>query len=148
MTSMMLVAATMWGIAAPKPKEAGKKDTETPTIVGSWEIQKMTVAGMEFPAKALVFEFTADGKLIKHDPRRPEPGESAYKLDEAKTPAQIDWILEGKKEKPIRGIYRIDGDTLTICFEDGFNSAQSIRLLPAGESNLSGRTLSRTSKKK
>jgi uncharacterized protein (TIGR03067 family) len=144
---MMLIAATVWGIAAPKPKEAVKKDAETPTIVGSWKLEKMTMAGKELPAKELVFEFTRDGKMLAHDPGRPERELGTYKLDQANRPAEIDWFLDSKNEQTLRGIFRINGDTLTICIDDGLDSVRPARFeSPAGTRRMLW-TLSRTSKK-
>ena len=70
MVSTILVASLAWGIAAPAPKVTPKNDAKkAPSIVGSWRVNETTVAGNRFPVKDLIFEFTADGKFIKHDSR-------------------------------------------------------------------------------
>jgi uncharacterized protein (TIGR03067 family) len=43
----------------------------------------------------------------------------SYKLNADKTPAEIDLTeTEGGKTKTMYGIYKLDGDLLTICLSD------------------------------
>ncbi len=64
MVSTILVASLAWGIAAPAPKVTPKNDAKTaPSIVGFWRVNETTIAGKSSPAKDLIFEFTADGKI-------------------------------------------------------------------------------------
>jgi uncharacterized protein (TIGR03067 family) len=149
MNSAIVFAGLAIGIAAPGTKEEPKKkDADLPTIVGTCKIEKALFAGMEVPAgRVRTIEFTAEEKLLMHDGIRRDSKEHAYKVDTSKTPAQLDWITEGKKEQPIRGIFRIDGDTLMICIEDGFDSARPDKFeAPAGTKRMLW-TLTRTTKK-
>lgn len=149
MNSAIAFAGLVLGIAAPGTKEEPKKkDADPPTIVGTWKLQKMTAFGMELPGKDLAFEFTADGKFIRRDARGGE-SVSNYTVDPQKTPSEMDWrmVRKGKEEQPIRGIYSVDGDTLTICFEDGFDSARPDKFeAPAGTKRMLW-TLTRATKK-
>ena len=104
-------------VAAPAPKEVPKKD---PGIIGEWVVQKMVVGGMDLPAPPGgqgTFNFTADGKLIVKEGAKEKPDEATYTVDTKKSPAEID-LIPPPKEKVgnMPGIFKIDGDTLTICF--------------------------------
>src|SRR5262245_13302091 len=103
-------------VAAPAPKEAPKKD---PGIVGEWIAEKMVAGGMEMPLPPggnPTFNFTADGKLIVKEGPKEKPDEASYTVDTKKSPAEID-LIPPPKEKVgnMPGIFKIDGDTLTIC---------------------------------
>jgi uncharacterized protein (TIGR03067 family) len=93
-----------------------KKDAEKPSIVGVWSGEKNTRGGKEapIPEGGVTITFAADGKVIVKEGER-ERDSATYKVDAKKDPAEID-LIPPKEEVTMRGIYRIDGDTLTICF--------------------------------
>jgi uncharacterized protein (TIGR03067 family) len=148
MTSIFLIAGTMWGIAAPAPKEPPKKEPPLPVITGIWETQKAVVAGMEVPIPPMAFEFTADGQLNIRDPKRADVKQNMYKVDSTKSPAELDWALRGKAEQTLRGIYKIDGNTLTLCFEDGFDGKRPDKFESLAGTKKMLWTLKRVEKKK
>jgi uncharacterized protein (TIGR03067 family) len=92
------------------------------TIVGEWTGEKATRGGQDRPVPegGIRFTFTADGKLtVKEGNREPKDG-ATYKVNTKKEPAEIDIIPpEGKDEPTIEGIFKIEGDTLTICITRG-----------------------------
>ena len=120
MTSMMLIAGTMWGIAAPGPKEEPKKAASQSPIVGEWILDSATAGGMAVPQVDMKFEFTKEGKMIQTRKGKRDREEQAYTVNEKKDPFEIDWVIR-KNEGTILGIWKVDGDTLTLCFTDGYD---------------------------
>jgi uncharacterized protein (TIGR03067 family) len=117
------MSAVLIGLAltlgAPATKDTPKKDV--PTIVGEWVGEKAITGGKEKPVPegGIDFTFTEDGKLMVREGTRNDAASNktgSYKIDSKKTPAEIDIIPPAdKKEATIQGIYKIEGDTLTLC---------------------------------
>lgn len=106
-------------VAAPAPKEVPKK--EAPGIVGVWNLEKAEFGGMLLPlgteGKQLSLTFAEDGTIIARKNGKEEPGPSRFTHDAKKSPAEID-LTEGRpgaKEMTTKGIYKVEGETLTIC---------------------------------
>lgn len=118
MYSSLLVGLTV-SLGAPAPKEAPK---EKPTIVGEWAGQSAVVGGKSQPVPegGVTFTFTADGKVQVREGNKGAPDEGTYTLAPDKDPAEIDLMPPPtKKDPPALGIYKLDGDTLTLCFHRG-----------------------------
>jgi|SoiMethySBSTD1v2_1073268.scaffolds.fasta_scaffold181022_4 uncharacterized protein (TIGR03067 family) len=117
-TSLLLGLAIIVG--APGPKDPPKKE---PTIVGEWTGESATSGGMALPVPqgGIKFTFTADGKLTVHEAGGGKGGEAgSYKIDPKATPAEIDLMPTTAGNGPtLLGIYKLDGDTLTMCFLPG-----------------------------
>ena len=98
-------------VAAPAPKEA-KKAPLTP--VGEWTIESVTAFGMALPAEKTrkTIRFSADGTTFTLGGNVVTPDVSKFTHDPKTSPAQID--LE-KGGMTYAGIYKIDGDLLTMC---------------------------------
>jgi uncharacterized protein (TIGR03067 family) len=115
-----MTAAVLFGVvlavAAPGDKEAPKK--EAPSIVGEWDGEKNVRGGMErpIPDGGVKVTFTADGKLLFKEGNK-DPGTGSYKVDATKSPGEIE-ITPPKEDGTLLGIFKIDGDTLTICLAD------------------------------
>jgi len=107
-------------VAAPGPKEAPKKK-EDPTIVGSWKLEKAEFGGMALPAGAIGEElsltFNQDGSVVATKNGKVEPDGGRFTHDPKKSPAEFDLTETrgGAKEMIIRGIYKIEGEMLTLC---------------------------------
>src|ERR687894_1347355 len=102
--------------------EDGKADLDK--LQGTWEVTSMEMGGKAikvFPGKITV-TFTGDrmvmdGPLAAPEGEKPVPPEFTVKLDPSKNPKAIDTVaLTGKfPGKTQRGIYRLEGDELTLC---------------------------------
>jgi uncharacterized protein (TIGR03067 family) len=134
-------------VGAPAPKEAPK---EPPSAVGEWVATSVVVSGkgQAFTEKEFEYTLTADGKFVVRKGK--EGGEGRYTLDRKKDPPEIDIFLEGdKSDSPtMQGIYKVDGDTLTLCVAPGGKNAKRPKSFeaPAGSEAML-LTLERAKKK-
>jgi len=112
-----LLVGVAVAIAAPAPKEA---PTKKASIIGEWVGEKFVMSGKELPTakgvKGMRFTFLEDGKFTIHgDGEIPESG--TYKVAPKKDPPEIDLTSPtGKPSQMTPGIYKVEGDILTICF--------------------------------
>jgi uncharacterized protein (TIGR03067 family) len=101
-------------LAAPAAKD-GKKDA--PPIVGEWAAESAVANGKpDNPPPGTTWTFTADGKSILTIGGVIGSTESKYTTDAKKDPPWID-VEQGPKGAPFKGIYKVDGDTLTLCVD-------------------------------
>ncbi|MSR54003.1 MAG: TIGR03067 domain-containing protein [Gemmataceae bacterium] len=116
MYSTLLIGLAL-SVGAPAGKEAPKK--EAPSIVGEWHGEKAVGGGKErpVPSGGIVFTFSADGMFKVKEGANEKPDTAKYKIDAKKSPAEID--MEAGAKGSILGIFKIDGDTLTICITGG-----------------------------
>jgi RNA polymerase sigma factor (sigma-70 family) len=97
-------------------KEADRKDEET--IVGTWAVVSLEQRGRDEGGEEIKqarMIFTADGKVTLTAPGKGEKG-GTYKLDRAKKPKEL--TISTDEGGTIKGIYKLDGDDLTICASD------------------------------
>jgi uncharacterized protein (TIGR03067 family) len=101
-------------VGAPKAAPAG----DPRALVGEWVAVTSAHDGAErtVPEGAYVLVFAADGKMTEvRGPAGPR-GEGTYKADPKADPPAIDFVRPPDQKKPaLRGIYKVDGDTLTVC---------------------------------
>jgi RNA polymerase sigma factor (sigma-70 family) len=105
---------------ADKPAVANKdeapKDEEK--ILGTWALVSFEEGGQEAPAEAIKEAkviFAADGKMaVKQGVKEQE---FTYKLDPAKKPKEFSGT--NAQGRTVLGIYKLDGDTLTVCYDRG-----------------------------
>ena len=103
-------------LGAGQPKKAEVKNPAD-ELQGGWSMVLLFVSGEETP-----LEQAKSGELIvEDDVYRSKLGAnvetSTIKIDAAKKPKEIDFTYTSgfSKGKMIKGIYKIDGDDLTIC---------------------------------
>ena len=101
-------------LAAPAPKDPPKKDPPGP--IGRWALQSASLAGVPLPDMKLTLTFTADGRYESKTPEGEVKSSGTFAADPKKQPAEID-MTEAARPVPTAtpAIYRIEGDTLTIC---------------------------------
>jgi uncharacterized protein (TIGR03067 family) len=111
-----LLTALALSVAAPGPKDPPKKDTNP--LLGEWTGEKAETGGMPLPVPVggMTMEFKPDGKVVMTDAGKP-PEEAGYTADPKKDPHEIDLTqpMAGGKVMKMLGIYKVDGDTLTLC---------------------------------
>lgn len=96
--------------AAPGPKEPAGRGP----IVGSWRLE--TIDGRP-PVVPEVETFGPDGTRVVRAriDGREDVDKSGYVTRPKASPAELDFVF-GPKTEPIQGIYKVEGDTLTICY--------------------------------
>jgi uncharacterized protein (TIGR03067 family) len=109
-------------LAAPGPRD---KPPE-PSVVGEWVAERTTFAGGDrpLPKEPVRYVFAADGTWATYRGDRKSPGQNrTYSVDPATSPAAIDLgfdEIDADRDPPsqrqvVRGIYKVDGDRLTLC---------------------------------
>lgn len=136
-----------FALPAPAPKEAAKP--EPPTLVGVWTVQGVTVGGKAVPAPpaAMTFEFTAAGVMtVQTGAAKPES--ASYKATAKANPPEVDVTPPaGANQPPSAGIYTVEGDVLTICFDRTFGAPRPKAFVSPAGSNVTVMTLKRVKPK-
>jgi uncharacterized protein (TIGR03067 family) len=95
------------------------KDSKPPPIVGVWEITSFHFNGKDRSATLnATWEFTADGRWLITTNGKDTPGDRRYKSDLSADPATVD-LDAGPGTDPRLGIFRVDGDSMTLCIVSG-----------------------------
>ena len=113
LTTVGVVALAGLALGAPGSKGPPKKD---PPIVGVWACESYVLGGDPVTDTDVAFEFTAGGRLLSRKAdgtALSDSSPSPYTTDPAADPARIDWTPSGPG---VVGIYKVEGDTLTLCF--------------------------------
>jgi uncharacterized protein (TIGR03067 family) len=107
-----LIAAAGLAVAAPRAKDAPKKDSP---IVGEWRLVAVD-GGKSIPA---IYTFSPAGELVgvcwagsNFETRF----HWRYTTNDKGDPFQIDMSDQDEQQE---GIYQIDGDRLTLCYRSG-----------------------------
>jgi len=115
--------------AAPRLKDPPK---DSLSLVGTWEFACLRSNGSD-KTLAVTFEwqFTAGGHWLIRTDGKTRPGESRYSADPNADPAAID-LDDGPGTSLRQGIYRVDGDTLTVCIGSGLANRPTAFEAPKG----------------
>jgi uncharacterized protein (TIGR03067 family) len=141
----MILSALVLSVSVGAP---GPKDVPA-SVTGLWVVAKGIVGGGEvpLPTGAITFDFGADGKLIVRANGTDSPdGSGTYTLDPKKSPAEIDMVPADPKLPSAKGIYKIDGDALTLCFEKGSEASRPTKFESSAGSEVALFTLKRAKK--
>ena len=108
-------------VLADKPAAAGKDEApkDEQKILGTWTVESCEVWGEKVPEekfKETKFTFAPGGKWNRKGDKQEE---GTCKLDPAKKPKEITLTTDERGTE--LGIYKLDGDTLTICLEANGN---------------------------
>lgn len=109
--------AAVAGLALAAPGAKGPAKKESP-IVGQWRLVR---ANGERPVGDQVESFAADGSCVirtRHADKEVEE-RGQYTTNTAASPAEFDYVFDAAEGGNIKGIYKVDGDTLTICYQTG-----------------------------
>jgi uncharacterized protein (TIGR03067 family) len=109
-------------VAASCVSAAPGKDKDPPNphpLVGEWEIVTVTTLGKTRPDVIGGFHiFTADGQWsTKQKPDGDKSPWQQYRVDDKADPKTLDLLMPANKGKDNtwRLLYRVEGDTLTLC---------------------------------
>jgi uncharacterized protein (TIGR03067 family) len=95
--------------------------TEMKALVGKWTVTKAELGGQDVfqIAKDLKFEILEGGKYTSKLGEEQEDG--SFRIDAVNRPKVMDLMpINGPgKGKTIKAIYKLEGDTLTVCYADG-----------------------------
>ena len=132
-------------LAAPGPKDAPKAPAENP-LLGEWVVASHVSSGKLLPpfGKPEHITITTDRWKVTKELE----SESNLTLDATKDPAHIDvWVAaqgDDDKSSRARGIYRLDGDTLVVCYT--LNGARPTKFESPPKSGVWVMTLKRVKK--
>ncbi len=110
------MAAVLLLLGAAQPKKAEVKDPAE-ELQGGWSMVLLFASGEETPAG----EAKGSELVVQDDVYRSKLGATAeaatFKIDATKSPKAIDFTFTSgfSKGKTIKGIYKLEGDDLTIC---------------------------------
>jgi uncharacterized protein (TIGR03067 family) len=126
-----LVFGLTVALAAPAGKDLPKKDP--PSLIGEWVGETGIRGGTPHnPPPGTTITFTKDGKMIMKEGGHDKTMEGTYTADPKKDTPEISISLApAAKDATLVGIYRIEGDTLTLCFSMGGDRPKAFES-PAG----------------
>jgi uncharacterized protein (TIGR03067 family) len=114
MMKLVVILAVGLLLGADDKQADAKKDQEK--LQGDWTLMSGERDGEAFPdelVKSLKRTFTGDKYVITRDGET--LAKATFTLDPSQKPKAIDIKLENA-DKPVQGIYEVDGDTFKLCY--------------------------------
>jgi uncharacterized protein (TIGR03067 family) len=113
----MLASLLALTLAAPGPKD---KPDPAKDIIGLWELEHAEGGSgrsgpLEEPASPLRYRFDKDGTWTVLEGDKLAMPARAVKIDGWANPATVDFTISKDSPKRTLGIFKIEGDSLTIC---------------------------------
>jgi uncharacterized protein (TIGR03067 family) len=124
---MSLVAVLVAGLAGisagcGQPDDNAAKEfkdakQELDKLQGEWTLVSSEVGGKKRPdtENALSKLTISENQWVVTYRDSPSTARATIEIDPSKDPKTIDLTFRGEKE-PARGIYKLEGDTLTVCY--------------------------------
>ena len=119
-----LLVGLALAVGAPALKEAPKAD---PSPVGEWTVEESLLGGKP---DGLMQRAPIDKIVISADRwtvvrKGQASGGVPIGLDPKANPPRLDFFSDGPASAGFKGVYRLDGDTLTVCYVlDGHRPAK------------------------
>jgi uncharacterized protein (TIGR03067 family) len=113
--ALTALAGLLWLLLRPPPEPAAPARTDRDQLQGTWRAVRVEFQGVEMKDAGIRLTFVGDEYVLSA--AFGEAPRSAYRLDPTRTPKEIDMVSAAGAVWP--GIYRIEGNTLTICLEQG-----------------------------
>lgn len=125
---------------------AADEPTDEDLLQGTWVATEILSNGSPASKEFLKdFRFTFSGQQLKMSPHRTPDGKLAeykFTLDATSKPKGID-VLRADEAQPARGLYRLEGDALTVCLPNETGAGRPGELAAPENSRLSLVTLKR-----
>src|SRR5262245_8919326 len=99
----------------PEPPDATKADLKK--LQGTWKVEKLESGGKAQTDKVGIRMIVKDDMLTIKEDKRDEV--TTFKLNGKKKPKEIDIAPKNGPKMGVPGIYKLDRDTLSICFVKG-----------------------------
>jgi uncharacterized protein (TIGR03067 family) len=110
----LLVLTTALAWSAPTLKERPGMD---PAVVGEWVLKSLSQGGVPVAVNSIAAqtEFTAEGERISRNRNGVIVATARYRPDRTMTAPTFD-VWTGDEPPTTRGVYTLNGDTLTIYY--------------------------------
>jgi uncharacterized protein (TIGR03067 family) len=109
----MMPVLLFLALTAAAPQNEAKPTAAA--LVGTWKAEAVVMDGERSePRPDVIWTFTAEGQSVLRV-WADDSMEGTYKADAAKDPPEIDISSGPKLGLPAKGLFRVEGDALTLC---------------------------------